>query len=84
MAFYRLQYIELILNFARLKNICKILTTYQGFCNLFFTAQNSAMPAVPENQIEKPSATHSSHPAQPTCSSYPTLTTSPGSNYHLP
>jgi hypothetical protein len=46
MAFYRLQYIEFILNFARLKNICKILTTYQGFCNLFSTAQNSAIPAV--------------------------------------
>jgi hypothetical protein len=45
MAFYRLQYIEFILNFARLKNICRILTTYQGFCNLLSTAQNSAMPA---------------------------------------
>jgi hypothetical protein len=43
MAFYRLQYIKFILNFARLKNICKILTTYQGFCNLFSTAQNSAV-----------------------------------------
>jgi hypothetical protein len=46
MAFYRLQYVEFILNFARLKNIYGILTTYQGFCNLFSTAQNSAMPAV--------------------------------------
>jgi hypothetical protein len=34
------------MNFASLKIICKILTTYQAFCNLFSTAQNSAMPAV--------------------------------------
>jgi hypothetical protein len=53
MAFYRLQYIKFILNFARLKNICGILTTYQGFCNLFFTAQNSAMPPV---KVESPYA----------------------------
>jgi hypothetical protein len=50
LAFYRLQYIKFILNFARLKNICGILTTYQGFCNLFSTTQNSAMPAVPREK----------------------------------
>jgi hypothetical protein len=51
MAFYKLQYIEFILNFARLKNICKILTTYQGFCTLFSTAQNSAVPAVKPGEM---------------------------------
>jgi hypothetical protein len=34
------------MNFASLKNICKISTTYQAFCNLFSTAQNGAMLVV--------------------------------------
>jgi hypothetical protein len=31
------------MNFASLKIMCKILTTYQAFCNSFSTVQNSAV-----------------------------------------
>jgi hypothetical protein len=38
--------VKFLMNFAMLKSMCKILTTYQAFCNSFCTAQNSAVPAV--------------------------------------
>jgi hypothetical protein len=31
------------MNFASLKIMCKMLATYQAFCNSFSTAQNSAV-----------------------------------------
>jgi hypothetical protein len=45
MAFYRLQYIKLI-EFYKAQKYLQNFETYQAFCNLFSTAQDSAMLVV--------------------------------------